>query len=284
VRVLLLGHPVDHSLSPVMQNAAFKALRREDVYETVDVPPGRLEDYLTMLRESPPYLGANVTVPYKVDAAGAIDELDRDAQVLGAVNTIVTRDGRLKGYNTDVHGAWEGLLGKVRDSLLASRILILGAGGGARAVVAALSRSLVARPAVVVVAARRAEARADLLAVAEDVGIRATSVPWSQLASAAGSSDILVNATPLGLRGEDDPLAGIALGGKVVLDLAYRPGGTPLFRRAWREGALALQGDEMLLHQGAAAFTLWTGQDAPIDAMRKALAAALDHATSSRDR
>jgi shikimate dehydrogenase len=272
--VLLLGHPVAHSLSPSIQNAAFAALGRPDSYEAVDVPPDRLRDYLEMLRGGP-YLGANITVPYKLEAAAAMDEADHDATLLGAVNTVVVRDGRLSGHNTDVHGAWEGLLGPVHDQLPASQVLILGAGGGARAVMLSLSVSPTSRPALVVVAVRRPEAGYEMTALADRVGLRARAVPWSEREAELAVAGVVVNTTPLGLAGDEDPLEGMSLSGKVVLDLAYRPGGTPLFRRAWREGAIALQGDEMLLHQGAAAFKLWTGADAPLLAMRKALKEAI---------
>jgi shikimate dehydrogenase len=272
--VLLLGHPVAHSLSPSIQNAAFAAAGRPDSYEAVDVPPDRLHDYLEMLRGGP-YLGANITVPYKLEAAAAMDEADHDATLLGAVNTVVVRDGRLIGHNTDAHGAWEGLLGPVRDQLLASRVLVLGAGGGARAVLLALTVSRGPRPALVVVAVRRPEAGYEMTALADRIGLRAHAVPWSDREAELEAAGVVVNTTPVGLAGEEDPLEGMPLSGKVVLDLAYRPGGTPLFRRAWHEGAIALQGDEMLLHQGAAAFTLWTGVDAPLPAMRKALQQAI---------
>ena len=253
MRVLLLGHPVAHSFSPVMQNAAFAALNRDDAYEAVDVPPGRLGEYLGMLRQGP-YLGANVTVPYKLEAAAAMDELSSDAALLGAVNTIVAREGRLTGHNTDIKGAAEGLLEQVADSLLAARVLVLGAGGAARAVVAALARNPAGRPTEVIIAARRTEAAEEVLRLAGKVGLRARTVPWWELREVERVTDVIVNATPMGLSDEDDPLEDMPVEGRVVLDLVYRPGGTPLFRRAWAEGAMALQGDQMLLHQGAAAF------------------------------
>ncbi|MHB8510044.1 MAG: shikimate dehydrogenase family protein, partial [Candidatus Dormibacteria bacterium] len=153
MRVVLLGHPVRHSLSPVMQNAAFEATARPERYEALDVPPERLRDYIEMLRGGL-YLGANVTVPHKVAVRGLLDELHLDARMVGAVNTVVCADGRLVGHNTDVFGACEGLLGPVRDRIGGARVLLLGAGGGARAVLAGLAR-MRARPGLVLIAARR---------------------------------------------------------------------------------------------------------------------------------
>jgi len=270
MRVLLLGHPVAHSLSPPMQNAAFAAAQREDTYQAVDVMPSKLAGYVHMLRDGF-YLGANVTIPYKGDVVSMMDELDADARLIAAVNTIVVREGKLVGYNTDIDGVWGGLLGPTRDSLLAAEVLLLGAGGAARAVVLALSRSGPSRPREVVVAARRAEQAADALAVAAEIGLRARRALWSDLPTEVAKATVIINCTPLGLDGKSDPIAGLSVHGKVVLDTAYRPGGTPLFKRGWREGALAVQGDEMLLHQGARSFTLWTGLEAPLQVMRDAL-------------
>jgi shikimate dehydrogenase len=271
---VLIGHPVAHSLSAAMQNAAFAHTGRPERYEAVDVPPERLAAYVGMLRQGA-YLGANITLPYKLAVAELLDELDGDAAAMGAVNTITVQDRGLVGYNTDVHGAWEGLLGPVRDSLLASRILILGAGGGARAILLALARAGQYRPREVVVTARSTDAREAAVEVGLRAGLNCRGARWGTLGQEAPAAGILVNCTPLGLHGED-PLADFPLAGKVVLDLAYLPGGTALFQRGWREGAVALQGDDMLLHQGARAFTLWTGVTAPLEVMRRALKQALN--------
>jgi shikimate dehydrogenase len=269
LRIVLIGHPVGHSVSPAIHNAAFEFLGREERYEAIDVAPERLRSYLTMIREGF-YAGANITVPHKVPSVALMDELDRDAEMVGAINTVVVRGGRLVGYNTDVHGAWEGLLGPVRDSLLASHILMLGAGGGARAVLAALSRSTQTRPREVVLMGRNRDITNATVAIGQGLGLNVRATRWGTLKDEAPQAGIYINCTPLGLGGED-PLADFPLNGKVVLDLVYRRGGTALFHRGWSEGAVALQGDDMLLHQAAAAFRLWTGTTAPIEVMRNAL-------------
>jgi shikimate dehydrogenase len=273
VRVLLVGHPVAHSLSPLMQTAAFDALQLPHTYEAVDTAPEGLAGVLHRLRDGR-HLGANVTVPYKLAVVPAVDAVDADVRALGALNTIVATNDRLSGYNTDVDGAWEGLLLPVRASLRNARVLMLGAGGGARAMLLALTRCGADGPQDVAIATRRSDAATEAAALGVSLGLPARAVAWWELGELVRVADVLVNCTPLGL-GDEDPLEGIPLSGRVVLDLAYRRGGTVLFRRAWAEGAIALQGDEMLLHQGAAAFQLWTGREAPVDVMRRALLAAL---------
>ena len=130
MRVVLLGHPVAHSLSPAMQNAAFGARGMDHRYEAIDVEPDSLADAVMELRDRD-VLGANITVPYKLAVVPALDAVDAEAQTLGAVNTIVNTGGRLSGYNTDVDGAWEGLLAPVLDSIRGAKVLVIGAGGGA---------------------------------------------------------------------------------------------------------------------------------------------------------
>ncbi|MFN2465383.1 MAG: shikimate dehydrogenase [Candidatus Dormibacteria bacterium] len=273
MRILLIGHPVGHSLSPTMQGAAFDALEMPHVYEARDTEADDLARVLSTLRDGR-HLGANVTVPYKLDVVPAMDAVDADVRRLGALNTIVSADGRLSGHNTDVHGAWEGLVQPVRTSLSGAAVLLLGAGGGTRAMLLALSRCGQDGPADVAVAARRLEAAEAAAELGRDLGLPCRGVGWWDLHKSARMAGVIVNCTPLGLAGED-PLEGIPLAGRVVLDLAYGRGGTALWRRAREEAAMALQGDQMLLHQGAAAFQLWTGREAPLAVMRAALREAL---------
>ena len=273
MRIELIGHPVGHSLSPVMQNAAFEALSLPHLYEAMDTLPEGLASRLRGLRDGR-HLGANVTIPYKLAVVPVMDAVDAEVKALGAVNTIVASGGRLSGYNTDVDGAWEGLLVPVREQLDGATVLVLGAGGGARAVLMALARCHDRGPREVLVAARRSDAAAEVAALGTTFGVACRGIPWWEVGDSMRLAGVVVNCTPLGL-GDEDPLEGIPVAGRVVLDLAYRRGGTALFRRAWGEAALALQGDEMLLHQGAAAFQLWTGREAPLPVMRQALAEAL---------
>ena len=273
MRVLLLGHPVAHSASPAMQNAAFAACHMPHHYQAVDVAPPELAAALVDLRRDD-CLGANVTVPHKQAVTPALDVVDADARLTGAVNTIVSTGGRLIGHNTDIEGAWRGLLEPAIDTIRGGRVLVAGAGGGARAVFGALARTVPQGPADVVVVARRSSEAEKVAELGHNLGLPTRVQPWQELGEAVKLAQVLVNCTPLGLHGED-PFEGLPLAGRVVLDLAYRPGGTTLVRRARGEGLMALQGDQMLLHQGALAFRLWTGVEPPLPAMRAAMERAM---------
>ncbi|SRR5258708_7494180 len=257
-----------------MQNAAFAAAGLPHSYQARDVEPEDVAAAVADLRAGD-CLGANVTVPHKLAVIPALDSLDAEAETLGAVNTIVNVDGRLEGHNTDVEGVWQGLLEPVVDGLGGARIVVAGAGGGARAVVAALGRIVVDAPGTVLVAARSVTEAARVAALGSGFGLSTGAVGWGELERACEGAEVLVNCTPLGLHGED-AFTGVSLSGRVVLDLAYTAGGTALVRRAQAEAAArAIQGDQMLLYQGAEGFRLWTGEEPPIDAMARALAQAI---------
>jgi shikimate dehydrogenase len=254
----LLGHPVAHSKSPAMQNAAFAATGVDARYLALDVAPEGLAAALAGLRATNA-LGCNLTAPHKEAALAHCDTLDASARDAGAVNTIVFRDGQGIGHNTDGSGALDALReGGVM--LPGARVLLLGAGGAARAVAHAL-RSAGADVTV----ANRTQARADALGF--------PTIPWGRIPDVMANVDLLVNATTLGLHGEPAPapLAKMPATG-AVFDCVY--GDTPLARAAQERGLRLVRGGSMLLHQGARAFTLWTGKPAPLAAMRGALAEA----------
>lgn len=244
-----------------MQNAAFAAAGVDARYLALDVAPYNLAALLAGLRASPP-LGANVTVPHKVAVAGLVDKLDPSAAQAGAVNTLVFRDGRLEGHNTDGAGALDALA-EAGVRVKGARTLVLGAGGAARAVAYALQGA----EAVVTLTNRHA-AKAE--ALAKEGGF--TTIPWERIPDVMHAVDLLVNATTLGLHGERAPAdPRKLLPGAAVFDCVYVPGGTPLVREAREAGHVAVPGEAMLLHQGARAFILWTGKPAPVGVMRAAL-------------
>jgi shikimate dehydrogenase len=266
--VYLLGHPVAHSLSPAMHNAAFAALGLPHHYETRDVEADRLEDFVDALRKDD-VLGANVTIPHKERVLRYMDEAAESALRVGAVNTIVRRGARLVGENTDVYGFERAISEPATGKKLFvdGTVLILGAGGAARACAVVL----LTRGNVVQVASRT-RARADQLAAAIDVdGRRPIAVRWPTPDDLA-TVDGVVNATPLGLHGED-PLAGIELHEQLrVVDLVPTAVMTPLVKRARAvKNVVVVDGLSMLLHQAARSFTLWTGREAPLAVMRGAL-------------
>ncbi len=258
--VYLLGHPVSHSLSPAVHNAAFKALGLPHRYSLRDVTPEGLPAAITTLRADPA-LGANVTVPHKEQAMRLVDELGEEARAIGAVNTIVRRGSRLVGHNTDAYGV-ERAMAEVAGP---KDVLLLGAGGAARACLYVLLRQ-----GHRVTVANRTRARADdLVASIESGGARATVTDWPA-PGARLVGDVVVNATSLGLHGED-PLEGIALP-PVVVDIVAIAGGTALVRRAREaQDVLVVEGSTVLLHQAVRAFELWTGVPAPFEVMRAAL-------------
>ncbi|MGI8855551.1 MAG: shikimate dehydrogenase [Thermomicrobiales bacterium] len=263
-RAVLIGHPLGHSLSPAFQNAAFRAAGIDAQYGLADVLPEHLAATVASLR-SGDMLGANVTVPYKQAVIPFLDDLSNDARDLGAVNTIVNRAGRLYGLNTDVPG-FSADLREHTVHIEGETVVMLGAGGAARGVAAALVGMGVAR----LVIANRTLAHAAAIA-ARYPGI-ADAITIDGALSAIRDATLLVNATSVGLHDDETPIDEDALAqlapSAVVYDLIYRP--TALLRAAEARGLRAIDGLGMLVHQGALAWEQWTGQPAPLDVMWEA--------------
>lgn len=269
-RLALLAHPAGHSVSPAMQQAALDALGLQATYEAVDVAPAALAEAVAALR-SAPWWGANVSVPHKEAVVPLLDELRPNARRLGAVNTIVREGDRIVGDNTDLAG-----FARALDALGAfgagTSAVVLGAGGAARAVVAALRD----RGATVLVA-NRSVARAEALVAELGAGGASVVAPVA-LAAAVRAADLLVQTTTVGMAGgpAGSPLPeGVLPSAGAVVDLVYRPARTPLLRAAAAAGLAVQNGLPMLVWQGAAAFEAWTGRSAPADAMGRAAEAAL---------
>jgi shikimate dehydrogenase len=272
-RVVLIGHPVAHSLSGAMQQAAFDKLGIDATYETWDRAPIELADAVAELRTDA-FLGANVTIPHKERVVPMVDRLTEEAHATGAVNTITREGKRLVGHNTDVPGfkvALDRLVGKQK---MPRQAVVLGAGGGARAVVYGLITEGFQRIVVFNRHLHRAEGLVKHFGrSAAHMELRA--MPWhdSIIEAELGKARILVNATSIGLVSDDSPIPAEALNSDLlVLDLIYAR--TKLLRDAAAAGCTVADGELMLLHQGAAAFTLWTGQPAPLDLMQERLAEA----------
>jgi shikimate dehydrogenase len=254
----VIGKPVRHSRSPAIHNAAYAATGLDWVFVALEVPEGRGADAVRAM----PVLGIaglNVTMPHKADAATACDELSEDAAALEVVNTVVLRpDGTLFGDSTD----GEGLVRSLADAGLdvAGRtVLVLGAGGAARAAVLALARA----GGDVTVAARRPEAAASAAHLADGVS---NATPD---AVASADFEVVVNATPLGMAGETLPIEPPGTG-QWAVDLVYHPEETPFLAAAAERGARAVGGIGMLVHQAARSFEAMTGQPAPLAAMHEA--------------
>ena len=266
----VLGWPLGHTLSPAIHNAAFRELALDWVYLAFPVPPAALGAAVGGLRALG-CMGANVTMPHKETVMEHLDEVSGDAGAVEAVNTIERVGDELVGRNTDVDGFEQFLLTEVGYSMEGREALVLGAGGAARAVVRALDDL---GAGLIVVAARRDEEAARAARVAS---LRpATTVGFERAGQAAGSADVVVNATPLGMDGRSDPVPGAAFRrGQVVVDLIYEPPSTPLIERARAAGADAWGGLGMLVRQAAGSFRIWTGRDAPIEIMSAAAVRAI---------
>ena len=272
-RVVLIGHPVAHSLSGAMQQAAFDQLGIDASYELWDRPPIELADSIAELRGDD-FLGANVTIPHKERVVPMVDRLTEEGQATGAVNTITREGKRLIGHNTDVAGfrvALDKLVGKQKMPRAA---VVLGAGGGARAVVYGLITEGFQRIIVFNRHLHRAEGLVKHFGrTAAHMELRA--MPWHEsiIEAELAKTRLLVNATSIGLTSDESPVAAEVLQAELlVLDVIYAR--TRLLRDAEAAGAETLDGELMLLHQGAAAFTLWTGQPAPLELMQHKLAEA----------
>ncbi|MFM8303488.1 MAG: shikimate dehydrogenase [Actinomycetota bacterium] len=257
----VIGDPVVHSRSPVIHNAAFAACGLDWVYVAFPVPAGQGRAAVTAVRTLG-IAGLSVTMPHKAEAASACDELTPSAEALGAVNTVVNRSGHLVGDSTDGAGLVAALAEHGVDPA-GRRVLVLGAGGAARAIVDALGRA----HATVTVAARRGDAGARAAALAPG----ATAIGFTGLDAAVGAADVVVNATPIGMGGEAPPFDPARLRpDQFVYDTVYHPSPTPLLAAANERGIPAAGGVSMLVHQAALAFTIWTGEPAPLEVMRAA--------------
>ncbi len=276
----LIGLPVGHSLSPRMQQAAFDALGIAARYAMWETQPEALPARIASLRASE-MLGANVTLPYKTDALALVDEIEPLAARVGAINTIVNQNGRLIGYNTDVQGFLHALAGGPNQSFdgLGQRAVILGTGGAARAAAVGLIESGVAELTILGRTAAHLSALCQHLhsiapLSASTTQIHSVLLGSNREAQALAHANLLINATPVGLAGkEQSVLVDVAAlpADALVMDMIFNPAETPLLCAAREHGCRALNGLTMLLYQGALAFEHWTGQPAPIEAMRRAL-------------
>ena len=266
----LIGDPVKQSLSPAMHNAAFRALKLSCAYVALRIPKALLADAIAGVRAMG-IGGLNVTTPHKVAIVNSLDELDKSATLVGAVNTVKNERGRLVGYNTDGEGAIRALEEKI-GSLDGLNVVLLGAGGAARAI----AFSLVKVGARISIANRTpSKARALATAIDQELGksVELISLNHAELARALKDADVLINATTVGMRPNvNKTLATASMMHRklVVNDIVYEPLQTRLLREAKRAGAKTVDGLGMLVHQGALAFEIWTGKRAPIKVMEAA--------------
>ncbi len=261
---------MEHTFSPGMHNAAFKKLGMDACYVPFAVNPDRLDDAVKAVR-SLNLQGVNVTVPHKQNIVPLLDELSEEARLIGAVNTIEVKDGRLIGHNTDGRGFLRSLKEDARFNLKGKKILFIGSGGAARAV----GFSLALAGAAGIFFRDIDEQKAGALAsdIRTKTGAKVESIQEEALADYAAETDCLINATPLGLK-KSDPLPlrrEYIRKNHLVCDLVYNPPETMFLKAAKATGAKRLPGIGMLLYQGAIAFEIWTGTRAPVQTMKNAL-------------
>jgi shikimate dehydrogenase len=265
----VIGWPVDHSLSPAMHNAAYRAMGLDWTYVALPVAPGNLARALGGLAALG-FVGANVTMPHKTECSVLVDDLSDDARRLQAVNTVVVTGDRLVGHNTDTPGFERFLREDAAFDAAGKRVLVYGAGGAARACALAVAR---AGAAEIVVAVRSPARALPLVRSLEDLPVEVRAL--ASMADATGvDADLVVNATPLGARGEELPEPSMGPG-TLVVDLLYHVTTTPLRVHARAAGAAAVGGLGLLLHQAALSFELWTGRQPPLETMSAAAVAAL---------
>lgn len=268
----LIGWPVEHSLSPAMHNSAFAALNLNWCYVPLPVLPEQLGEAVAGLRALG-FVGANVTVPHKEAVMSYLDHVTPEAQAIGAVNTIVVSEGRSIGYNTD----WQGFLTALSEGGFDpqdKRAVVLGAGGAARAVVYALAQAGVQITVLNRTPSRAQDLVQDFSPLFPSLSLLSLPLTLQTLAERTAEAHLLVNTTPVGMWPELDkslwPKDLAFPGHLTVFDLVYNPRQTKLLRQAQAAGAQVIGGLGMLVHQGATAFELWTGEKAPVETMYEA--------------
>ncbi len=266
----IIGDPVDHSLSPAMHNAAFKALHLNCTYIAFRIAKDELEAGIQSLRKAN-IAGFNVTMPHKVAVMKFLDELDETCLKINAVNTVNNENGKFKGYNTDMYGFIQPLKRR-KINLAGKTALLMGAGGAARAVLTALADEHMGK----VIIANRNMARAKEVAQhAKKLGLNCELVGLDDASKLASKADLIVNATPMGMAREPSIIKPADIrGDSIVYDLVYRPMETGLIQSAEEAGATIVYGYEMLIEQGARSFEIWKKMEAPRDVMKKTLVGA----------
>jgi len=280
IRLGVLGDPVAHSLSPQTQNAALKACKIDMQYARFQISPDELQSALDLIRELN-FVGVNLTTPHKIAASKLMDEIDDNVRRIGATNTVKIDNAKLHGYNTDGKGFARAVRQEFAVDLRDLRVMMLGAGGAARATALQCAREncerLVITNRTFAAAQKLAEELREYFVGPRVLGPvpRLQAIPWEEATIRFQIShlDLIVNATPVGLnRSDPSPISARLLAPHLMIyDTVYREGRTPFVSAAIEAGARAASGLAMLLYQGALAFEIWFEREAPIEAMREAL-------------
>ena len=270
----VFGYPVDENPTVVMIEAGFEALNLPWRYLNLKVPPKDLAAAVGGLRAMS-FRGINLTIPHKCEVIQYLDEVADDARIMGAVNTVYIKDGRLIGANTDGKGFLRALTDDAQLTPGGKRFVVLGAGGAARAITVELALAGAAEIVIV----NRSEARGQELValLREHTPVKTSYLAWTDNLAIPATTDVLVNATSIGLYPDTADMPSLDYTtirpGMVVCDVIPNPPQTRFLDAAKARGAITLDGLGMLVYQGAIAFNLWTGEVAPVEVMKKALAA-----------
>ena len=263
----VIGDPIDHSLSPNIHSAAFRELNLENSYIAYRIPKGELSEGIESLKKIK-IDGFNVTIPHKVEMMKYLDKMDESCSIIGAVNTVTNTEGILKGYNTDMDGFLDPFK-KKEIKIQDTKILLLGAGGAARAIVAGVAKE---KAKHITIANRTLEKANNLAQFANKIGLDANAITIENIENDLKGYDIIVNATSIGLKNEPSPISLESIKPEtVVYDIVYMPMNTDFLKKAKERGAKIIYGYEMLLGQAVRAFEIWHGIEAPYNAMKKAL-------------
>ena len=263
----VIGDPIDHSLSPNIHSAAFRELNLDCSYIAYRIPKGELEEGIEGLKKIK-INGFNVTIPHKVEMMKYLEKIDESCSIIGAVNTVVNNDGSFKGYNTDMDGFLEPF--KKKNLEISNKtVLLLGAGGAARAIVAGFAKE---KAKSITIANRTLENAKTLSEFAKKIGINSNAIKIEDVKDSAKNYDIIVNATSIGLKNEQSPISLEGINDNtIVYDIVYMPMNTDFITKAKQKKATVIYGYEMLLGQAVRSFEIWHGMEAPYNAMKKAL-------------
>ena len=263
----VIGDPIDHSLSPNIHNAAFRHLELDHTYIAYKIPVGELSAGIDALKAIK-IAGFNVTIPHKIEMMKFLDEMDTTCKVIGAVNTVLNENGKLKGYNTDMIGFLDPIK-KKNFTIKNSQVLLLGAGGAARAIITAMIKEKASKISIV----NRTQENANKLAdFAKKIGGNVDTISMQEANKLITDYKFIINSTSIGMRNEPSPISTENIGkNSIVYDIVYQPINTDLIKKSKENGATIIYGYEMLLSQAACSFEIWHKMEAPYDAMKNAL-------------
>jgi len=275
IKLGILGYPLGHTLSPVMHTAAFNDVGLEAEYNILETPPEKLDNVIDFIKANN-YTGFNVTIPHKVSIIKYLETMDEFAKLAGAVNTVKISEGKLYGYNTDIYGFINAFTSEDKDFLKGKAAAVLGAGGASRAIAIGLAHLGLSKITFYV---------RNISAVKVLVNELSSKFPNTQFNYGALSENIdlseislLVNTTPIGMQGEYENLSPVSQAcvetlpvNAIVYDIVYKPKITKLLGYAKKHNLKVIDGSQMFILQGAKAFEIWTGMDAPVKVMNEAV-------------